>query len=84
MLKQGSAIRKHASRSRLSFQCLDVAALTSELAQGSATAAYKSECLFHRPVALDWRMSIDIGHEAGQGQSDKDHMQHECSFHRHR
>ena len=53
---------RHSSRSCSSFQCLDVAPLISKLTQGSTTAAYKSECFFHRPVALDSRARVhDLG-----------------------
>ena len=57
----------YSSPSRLSFECLDVAPLISELAQGSATAGYKGECLFHRPVALDSRMSMTLDVRGDRG-----------------
>ena len=51
----------------MSFQCLDVAPLIAKLAPGSATAAYKSEFLFHRPVALDLRMSMTLDMRGDRG-----------------
>ena len=38
-----------------------------KMAQESAAAAYKHECLFHRPIALSLRVSLTLGMAGGRG-----------------
>ena len=58
---------------RLDRPCLlsfGPAPLTSKLMRSYATAAYNYECLFHSPVALDFRMRMSIDNGA-RGESNK-------------
>ena len=53
-------INQHSSRRRLYFGRSGKVPLISKLTQGYPAAANKSECVFIRPVALTFAMSVNI------------------------
>lgn len=64
---------------RLHPMCLGPAPLTSKLMNSCSAGNRKSECLSHRPVALDLNlfMSLDIWGALGG----REHMRGECLVH---
>ena len=55
------------------FERPDPVPRISKLADRCPTAANNNECLFHRPIALNLRMSVNIDIRGGWGESDIDH-----------
>ena len=53
-------INTHSSRCRLCFESSDPAPLISKLTQRCPAAANQNECLFIRPIALTFDMSVNI------------------------
>ena len=60
MIPYRCRINKHSSRCRLCFDSSGSAPLISKLTQIYSTAANKNECLFIRPIALTFAMSVNI------------------------
>ena len=60
-------INKHSSRCRLCIESSDPAPLISKLTQRCPAAANQNECLFIRPIALTFAMSVNIDIAKGGG-----------------